>query len=118
MLATHAFADFRVAAEICHRALNLRPPDKAQRAFRTWQGSAGDKPGQHSSRFQDGYAAASIVIRPRALVIQMAAVDDLPAFGIGPRNGATNHGPVSRANFGLHFGGQNNGFTSGQPRAQ
>ena len=34
----------------------------------------------HPRRLQDGYAAASIVIRARALVIQMAAVDDLATF--------------------------------------
>src|SRR6266403_2495867 len=94
--------DIGMAAEVGHGAFYLRPPNKAQGAFRTRQRSAADQPRQHAGGFQNGHAAAAIIVCARPLMVQMAAVDYFAAGWVGARNDPRYHGPVTRTHFGLH----------------
>ena len=103
-----------MTAEICHGAFDLRPPNKAQRAFGTRQRSIADQARQDPRRLQNGDASASIVICARPLVIQMAAIDDFATGRVGAGNDAANHGPVPGADFSFYLGVENDMLSGAQ----
>src|SRR6266853_1108466 len=94
--------DIGMAAEVGHGAFYLRPPNKAQGAFRTRQRSAADQPRQYAGRFQNGYAAAAIIVCTRPLMVQMAAVNYFTAGWVRARDDPRYDGPVARTHFGFH----------------
>ena len=111
-------SDIGMAAEIRHGALHLRSPHEAQGAFRTRQRAAVDQARQHARRLQNGYAAATVVIGPGPLMIQMAAVNDFAALPVRSRNDSAYHRPVPRADFSFHFGAEDDLLARPQARPQ
>ena len=107
-----------MAAEIGHGAFNFGSPDKAQRAFGTGQGSAANQPRQHAGRFQDGHAAASVVIGARAARDPDDSCKLFRRGRVGPGNDSAYHCPVAGTDFGFHSGLQDDLFSRAQPRSQ
>src|SRR5215831_8756302 len=90
-----------------HGALNLRPPDKTKRAPRRWQRTGTNQVCNHAGRFEDCDASAAVVVRPWALVVEMAAVDDLFGRGVGrdragARDDRGDDSPVTGFDYGLN----------------
>src|SRR6266404_1273489 len=110
----------RLPVQQRQRAFDLRRPDEPNRPRRPHQLPLADQLLQRPRHFQNRHAPAGIVIRPRPLMIQVAAKRNLflLQFRVRPRNRRRYHLVVARMLPRLHHRMQPNRFPAPQPLAQ
>jgi hypothetical protein len=114
----HGCPDVRVSAQIRHGALDFRTPDETQRSLRTFEAAVADQAGKHPRGFQNRDATTAIVVGTRPLVIEVAAINDLPSACIGAGYGPGYDRPMAGAYFRFYMRTQQHRVSGGDLRAQ